>query len=273
MTLSNAEYVSKSKIYNTPYGDVYILHDAKSLGLALSGGFDSAVLLYLLAKTIKETGSNAEIYPFGSRRTNPTEYREFDSVDVYPYADKIIDFVRKEFPSVKIHNPYRKDADFSWITYRGDRRNLGSYTEVLNLLTRYMKWYHSGPKAIEKFTPPIGEILYVDYGGVTKNTSALPQSEEGFRDDISPNAIVNGAATVIYTDEENPFMVYFESFRNADKRVTFYLAEQFGIRETLLGITRSCEGSREVTNNFVDECNECWWCLERDWANKNFKND
>jgi hypothetical protein len=271
MGLTTQEYIEKSKKYETPYGDVYILHNAKSLGLAISGGFDSAVLLYLLAKTINDTGSNAEIYPFGARKTNPTEYRDYDRVDVYPYVDKVLEFVKSQFPNVKIHNQYRKDADFTWLSYYKNNRYLGSYTEVLNLLTRYMSWYHSGPEAVKKFSPNYGDILYVDYGGVTKNPKELPLSGEDYRADPSPNYISEGAATVVYTDSENPYMVYFEPFRNADKRVTFYLAEQHNIRKKLLEITRSCEGDVFNTENFTKTCNICWWCLERDWAHKNFK--
>lgn len=37
--------------YKTPYGNVLINTNAKNVGIFLSGGIDSAVMLYLIAKT------------------------------------------------------------------------------------------------------------------------------------------------------------------------------------------------------------------------------
>ena len=60
-----------------------------------------------------------------------------------------------------------------------------------------------------------------------------------------------------------------EPFRNADKRVTIWLAREFGILETLDSLTRSCEGGREETEGWTKVCGTCWWCQERDWAMQN----
>ena len=36
--------------------------------------------------------------------------------------------------------------------------------------------------------------------------------------------------------------------------------------DTLLPLTRSCEGLANVTNNYSTVCGDCWWCHERYWA-------
>jgi 7-cyano-7-deazaguanine synthase in queuosine biosynthesis len=55
-------------------------------------------------------------------------------------------------------------------------------------------------------------------------------------------------------------------WRNADKRIVFWLAKEHSILNDMLKLTRSCEGDQWNTENFTKECGECWWCLERNWA-------
>lgn len=271
--LTKKEIINKSTRYNTPYGDVYINCSSKNAGIALSGGLDSAVILYLLAKTLHDNNSKATIYPFTARRGNPTDFSEYDRVDIYPYVDKIISYVKEKFPTVTIAEPLKKDADYWWLTEHVNGRNVGSYTETLTNLARYMAWRFSGSHEVDKQQPQHGELLYVEYTGITKNPpkDSLPQSDESHRDVNHPNSLKKSSATIVTVDPQNPFVLYFEPFRNSDKRITMWLAEEYNILKDLLPITRSCEGGPTETENFTKECMECWWCLERHWALSQYK--
>jgi len=44
------------------------------------------------------------------------------------------------------------------------------------------------------------------------------------------------------------------------------LYRKYNLIDTLLPLTRSCEGWDYMTDGFTKECGECWWCMERSWA-------
>ena len=100
--MKNDEKTLNDFCYETPYGKVFINVNSKNVGIFLSGGLDSAVILYLIAKAFTENNINVPIQPVTIRRGNPTNMKEFDRVDIYPYADKIINFVKSKFPNIII---------------------------------------------------------------------------------------------------------------------------------------------------------------------------
>jgi hypothetical protein len=270
--LTNAELLEKSTQYNTPYGDIHICNDSKAVGIFLSGGLDSAILLYLIAKTLSENNSEAIIQPFTVNRTNPSEFRKFDRVDLYPYANGIVSYVRSKFPNANIADPLTRDADYWWIDKIINGRSIGPVYEAAFTIARFLRWKFTNSDAIEQYKPNIGDLLYVEYCGVTKNPSkeVLPQCPEIYRDDKHPNELASGSATVFFPNVDNPFYIYLEPFRNSDKRITMWIANNLGILTDLLPITRTCEGGPARTENFTKECMECWWCLEKYWTLENY---
>lgn len=268
--LSNNNLLKNNEAYPTPYGVVYMNYTAKTHAIRLSGGLDSAVMLYMLAKSIKKNNATGIIRPLTVRRGNPTDLIKYNRVDVYPYVDTIIDWVRSEFPTVKIIDSVKEDANYWWIAEFVDGKNRSSYSETQTNLSRYLHWRYCKSDASD-----INDIIYCEYCGTTKNPNdpEMPQSDESHRDKIISGAIVTGSPTVVDTgiDEYRGAMTY-EPFRNADKRITIWLANYLGILDKVLELTRSCEGDAASTNNFTKECMECWWCNERHWALKNYKN-
>ena len=113
--------------------------------------------------------------------------------------------------------------------------------------------------------------MYCEYNGVTKNPpgdSGVPASEENHRDHYDHNYML-GSATALSRGSHD-FVAEYAPIRNADKRITMWLADYLGVLEDLLPITRSCEGGPVETENFTKECMQCWWCLERKWALDNY---
>lgn len=261
------DYVIKnSDMYITPYGNVYINKKTESTGIRLSGGLDSAVVLYMIASTFNKYSIKTPIYPITVRRINTTEFTEYDRVNIYPYVDTIIDYIRSKFPNVVIKDSKKLDADLWWPTEHKDGKNIGNYTFAQTTLSNYQTWRFTRPYIFKEKNPQLGEdILYCEYTGTTMNPSedsGVPQSEESHRDKKT-NDYIENTASAIYVDD---FIAYIEPFRNADKRITIWLAKHLGILEDLLPITRSCEGGPVETEEFTKECMKCWWCLERHWA-------
>ena len=85
-------------IYKNKFGEVNINpYNSKIVGLSMSGGADSTMLCYLLAKTIQEERLNTIIQPFNG----------YD-IDVPGDSNKvpnIIDYIRNKFSTVEIRWP------------------------------------------------------------------------------------------------------------------------------------------------------------------------
>ena len=104
-------------LYKNRFGTINILDDVSikegTIGLSMSGGADSTMLCYLLAKTIQTQGLNLSIQP----------YNGYDLWAVNDSAGlpNIIQYIRKKFPIVNLQWPisvvfdtkgaYTKDKD------------------------------------------------------------------------------------------------------------------------------------------------------------------
>ena len=273
------------EIYETPYGNVEINVDAQRAVVSVSSGFDSALLLYMVALAAKTHNPTLEIYPVTARRVNPQHDRPepyfkdiFDRVDNYQNAVKVVEWVRSKFPDVDIKDNLLYDSSY-WQYCQDD--------PIMGIRNTYIM-AQKLPHTYALFLPYQNNVGYsydsVSFSGVTKNPDFElggdnPEVHRNYKistDDASKISIQKKIKTVPVTVNNNSFpeltVLFTEPFRNGDKRATFWLADELGILDTLLDISRSCEGTRENTNNWTEECFECWWCYERKWAHETYKN-
>lgn len=248
-----------SKIYNTPYGNVHLPVDSPIVTVRTSGGFDSALLLYLIAQACSESNPTAIVQPLTVVRTNEDDHPSWHRVDNLPIVDGIVEWVRTQFPNVTIRDKNWKDA-FKWwenknISYTGAQRAL--VDEQTNSIVELEDSY---------------SCRVFDYNGVTKNPPVpmsinnMHQYRELKRDvDDANSPAIEDSCTVIHGASGNRCR-FVEPWRNADKRITMHIARQLGVFEKLNQISRSCEGNRESTDSWTKVCGVCWWCQERDWA-------
>jgi hypothetical protein len=262
-------------IYENKFGNVIINVSDKNLILSLSGGFDSAVLLYMLAKTITDTGSESTIWPITVRKVGNGENNfYYDKANPYPVVEGIIAYVRKKFPLVDIRDTTQGDVTNWW----NDNDTGKPYVDAQKALV---------DKLLTIIAAEFPKSTPITYTGVTKNPNIVVGEERFTTTDEFGNVttihrnperhrdfdgfpVVENTASVIYAHTD---AVHYDSFRNADKRVTMLFASRFGILDDLLTITRSCEGRRAITNNFTTTCqgsSKCWWCYEREWALENY---
>lgn len=212
--------------------------DEGAIGCYMSGGADSSLLCYLLAATIRKNNLETKFYPITAeylKRPYGLKY----STGVVDFVSSITGFqfdLHLCFP-IQNHNASLGDTEINAVFSQYSNHFLEEYS----LVTIF-----SGNTA----NPPIQEVPDTDF-------ARRPKS----RDDLNWRR----------TQESNPGMR--APFLHVDKKVIAALYKKFGLLDTLLPLTRSCEAELVETEYFTKDCSvarpleeRCWWCAERAWG-------
>jgi hypothetical protein len=198
-----------------------------TIGIWMSGGADSSMLTYLLAKKIKDEKLNIKIQPLSVRRGRPNNPI---------YAGNVVDFIENDL-DIKMNEH---------IIY---------YPDILDEHQREIKEFWD--RDDENFREGVFQILY---SGITCNPpvddKTIPLNKERSRDADAdrPLKSVNG------------IRYYLNPFFDIHKKQLAELYKENDLLDTLFPITYSCEGEAEVTKTHTQHCEKCWWCQERFWA-------
>jgi len=223
----------------------------KSIYMCVSGGTDSALLLFLISKHISENNFDISITPATGIEPQP------DFVRNDWYVERIVNIIRNLFPNVTIRDP---------------------------LFT-----YFQGYTTQEKITFPkcdlmrnmnTNNILNGDYDLCIDALSSIPDFKEIETDEkFLERAKSIGPEDRQYTGKKNDKMLisnrknknnkqvyWWQPFINFTKKDFAVLYEHHNLMENLFPYTASCTGNAKDTNNFTEPCQQCFWCLEKYWA-------
>ncbi len=209
------------------------------VGIMLSGGADSALLLYLLAKITLEENLGTKIFPVTAELLR----RPFN----IRYADGVI---------AKVTELTGYDFDFH-LTFPLPNHRLdltdAEKTEVMNKYSR-------------EFARRFQFVMF--YDGITANppTTSFEVTENSIRpkDRDDPNE----------RQKRQQINALSVPFCDLDKRDLALFYKKFGLLESLFPITRSCEGEAHEAGQFFNKTcfdarpagEECFWCLEREYG-------
>ena len=204
------------------------------VGLKISGGADSAILCYILAKYKAEERPDISIHPMSVVNI------------VKPYqlifSKRVVEFCEKEF-NVKF-------AEHNTCDPAMEGPDIGiAQTKLLNGL------YESG-------------IVDCHAIGITLNppneesTAHMFDDHDGFTRDRERDRDGKLKQTAFIGDQNSKKS--FRPFANIDKKGIFELYQYFGLMDTLFPLTKSCEGYTPSWDS--PHCGQCWWCLERQWG-------
>jgi|TARA_B100000085_G_C18520649_1_gene503526 hypothetical protein len=221
-----------------------------SVFLALSGGTDSAMLLYLLCKyqpnwkMICHTGIDKPKDPW-----------------VGEYASEIVDFIQSKFPNVEIiHEQYKFDS-LDPIVLEAATKEWESIDDksVLPTAQGYSKAFaskHLKREIRKKYN------IKLSMHGITANPPIDVQKELGFEKVAEPRR------NKTYNEEiwRASGSMHYRPFVNIDKKFIAGLYEQFNLLDDLFPLTMSCIGFEKETNYFTEPCRKCYWCHEKKWA-------
>lgn len=209
----------------------------KTIGIWMSGGADSSLLCYLLAKEIKVKNLPVKIQPLTvQKRPNI-----FESI---PVKNKIIEILDVEH----IFNEH--------IIYHAPSE--GWQTKA------YLSMFAT--KNRENIRNNLFQALF---SGITTNPprEVQEQFQWGVLEDVESKRGSHLMKDTVryFTETENQIKYEFleyKPFFNINKKDIAELYKENNLLESLFPLTRSCED-----RNFLQgHCGKCWWCEERRWA-------
>jgi len=208
------------------------IYPHKRILFSISGGTDSALLLYLVCKHITENNlTDIIITPW----TVVDIHRPGNEKIVQIILDMIISFYPNinlkpllvDYIDVKMNNSSSKLTLMRNINKQQFRS--GQYDMLMFALTN---------------SPPV-------------ELSAPLETPE----DRNPNTV---KLEKEYLSEYN--VTLYGPFVNVNKKGIAHLYEKHNLMDLLFPITQSCIGLPEETDNGTKPCKKCFWCLEKFWA-------
>lgn len=224
--------IDQSLVMNFPnsQGDVEIYMPENTRVLVKSsGGADSSILLYMLAKYRHECNPTIS-FIIASSVNEHLPYQ-------YVHSKKVVEYINSVYPMGDYEHHQRENRGFEY------------YTSDQNLLTDSLMERVDKQYMGLTLNPPIEEMKAHNMYDEERVHDRDPDSEE-----LWP--------LHEYEISENNWR-WNRPFARHDKRGIAEFYDTLGVRDTLFPLTRSCE---DVTTDFSKHCGVCWFCLEREWG-------
>ena len=215
---------------------IHIPENCKTILLKMSGGADSSLMAYLLAKYKNSTRPDLKFYVMTVN--NKEKFYQSDK------AKEVMGWITTE-TGVTFEDHFIAECD-SDETYEDTIENLQD--EV-----------HS-------------KISYdACFQGITMN----PNSDDfkPIRNDSNPERDQGDKPQPEAYYLNNPERIHFWPFINVHKKGLGEIYQKYNLMDTLFPITRSCEGVIGATHwpyteapTLDKHCGKCWWCAERMWG-------
>lgn len=246
------------KYLNNVDGTYIVLNPSwERIVVSLSGGVDSAMVMYQLSRIISEQKLNIEVHVISNIRMWETKPWAADvSLQVYEYFCK-------KFPNIT----YKRHVNF--IAPDIEFGRIGAI-----IPDRQGKMKGGCQISSRSFMEYIVATNHIDaaYDGVTLNPP-LSVATDGMADrtlEKLDTTTLND--TIAYIPEFNAYMISPFKFVSKDWVVKQYV--DYKILD-LLHLTRSCEYEfpgltykNYKRGQHVPTCGKCFWCVERSWALK-----
>lgn len=236
----------------------------KNIGINLSGGADSSCLLMLLCKIIKKENSKCRVHIIQFQRcwnTRPWQKHVAQTIfDKFQELFPDIDFIQhKHFIPISF-----EESGLGVLTVDQDGRMRSGVQIAVDEYNQYAA-YNNNLDAL--------------YNAITQNPDIEILKKPTDRNKLSENGNLKN---LLFESNGRLFIFPFR-FVKKDWIVSEYRRQGF---ENLYATTRSCEGSigHETIKDiiptledykpgmYVPTCNECYWCLERSWAENKANN-
>ncbi len=221
----------------------------KNIGIAVSGGADSALLAYIICDLYKD--SSATIHIVNNIRCWKTKpWQQYD-------AEKIFKWLFQKF----YHTNFKRHSNF--IAPELEYANIGA-----SLVDEYGKQVSGDNIQQRAFAEYACHTYKIEayYNAVTRNPRNVDFQGMSERD-IEPT---ESNKHLYLMKHMNTWAIH--PFRFVEKDWVYKQYKNLKILD-LWNLSRSCEGTFDnidyttyTPNSFVPECGKCFWCKERQWA-------
>ena len=227
-------------IEETQYIDLYIPYMGP-IGLWLSGGADSSMLAFLLAKTIKDHNLNIKIMPMCFKR-NIKPWNLSVATNVIENIEKILD-IKKGDIFLNLNCCYFGESGSDNFSIKMEK-----HITMLKM----------------------SKLITIVYSGLTKNPDLTEE------DLLTERVLTRDNPEELFKDKDKRYIeekIISNPFMFQNKLLISDLYKKHDLIESLLPYTRSCESFIKNTNFFKESCGKCWWCKERKWAFEKYTKD
>ena len=228
------------------------------LGVSVSGGSDSAIMFYLMAKHLKDV--TLQPWSCVELEEDPLRSRPH-TIDA---AEKVIQYVRDKFPDADIapSHQFEIHRDAPGMLAQAKLVNVPGWDLYPMMDKGVVKILNMEKHNKHAFETGMYGLLC---GGTTMNP---PQEvlDEWRRNDPKvywePRRSKHN--TNLYNNKGR-VLSHYKPFVNVNKKFLAGLYRQEDIMD-LHNMTESCTGFPADTNWFQEPCKKCFWCHERNWA-------
>lgn len=225
------------------------MHD--NIYVALSGGTDSSLLLYLICLYLPEkriichTGTDISKDPF-----------------VGEYATDIVIWMRKKFPNLNIiHELYKFNSrETKYIIQAREEIEAAEDKSIFPTVYGHAK---SIAQREHKRAMRKKYNITMSTHGITGNPPIEVQRELGFEHVAESRRNQWYDPIVISPSGKN---IHHKPFVNVDKRWVAGMYEKLGLMDELFPMTMSCIGDNADSKYYTEPCRKCFWCHEKLWA-------
>lgn len=210
-----------------------------SIGVWLSGGADSALMLFLLCKQIKDNNLPIKVVACTIDHKRP-----FQNI-----AGEVVSKVKALLDcddTILDHQVYNPPAQTVWTA--DELKKQFKDVNYINFKNGLIQVLYTGTT----LNPPQDIQKSFNYG--------ILEDIERVRGVDVPKQIEKYS---VHTEGDlTREFIEIRPFLNTDKKAIGELYTEHNLMETLFPITRSCEDLNTVRGH----CGTCWWCEERKWG-------
>lgn len=217
------------------------------VGVGISGGADSAVLLYILMSNITHT---IHIYNMWTSKRKNAFGKAVDAV--IETCSKLTGNTNYVVHKVQSEPDESVEFYFNILTEALDKKEIDMvYLGITSFPPKevYLQFPSQQPDWHNDFRS--GEVEHPLFG------LDIPLDKAEDFGEVCPLTI-DGNPTDSLTLDTRAYIPLF----NHNKKDIAALYKHFNLEKTLLPVTRSCEND----NHIESHCGTCWWCQERIWA-------
>jgi|TARA_B100000073_G_C23727065_1_gene569597 hypothetical protein len=228
--------------------EVHIKPEHSRIGINLSGGTDSALVMILTCMQIMKHNmiNQKTIVPMTGIEVN----RPYN-IDA---AEKILEIIKRKFPKVQ----FGEHVSFQYNVPKDVHGEQRGYLKGKAHRESELKLFNSGE-------------IDVVYAGISRNPpwKDLPEDHPIRKKREKNRETDNGYLEKwLYggMHERHIKLWYHRPLYAHDKRKVCEMYYKLDLMNDIFPLTESCIGQAEATNFFTEPCKKCWWCHEKKWA-------